>query len=191
MKKAQVLIILAQGFEEMEAVIPYDLLLRAGIDVVMASLDGGQYVTGAHGLTIESTMALENAGTDFDLILLPGGLPGSQYLAESDAVCKHIHQQLTDGKYVAAICAAPAFVLAKACDVVSGKNVTGYPGTEEMLAESGGNVVDSNVVQDGNLITAKGPGAAADFALKIISTLIDQETANEIASQALFPVKSQ
>ncbi|RUA12300.1 MAG: DJ-1 family protein [Flavobacteriia bacterium] len=173
----------------MEAVIPYDLLLRAGIDVVVASLNGEKSVTGAHGLTVESTVALENAGEDFDLILLPGGLPGSEYLAKSDAVCQRVQQQLKAGKYVAAICAAPAFVLAKACDVVKGKNVTGYPGTEEMLSESGGNVVDCNAVQDGNLITGKGPGAAADFALKIISVLKDQETADEVASQALFSVE--
>ncbi len=170
----------------METVIPHDLLSRAEIPVILASLQGEKYVTGAHGLTLATDVALSDAENDFDLILLPGGLPGSQHLADSDAVCERVKSQLNSEKFVAAICAAPAFVLAKACDVVRGKKVVGYPGTESTLAECGGNLVAENVVKDGFIITGKGPGAAADFALEIIATLKDQATADEVGSQSLF-----
>ena len=182
---SKALIILAEGFEEMEAAIPYDLMQRAGIEVTLAGLTGTT-VSGAHGLQMVSRNLADVDSGDFDLILLPGGLPGAKYLAESPAVREIIRQQLDSGKTVAAICAAPALVLAEACDVVRGKTVCGYPGTEDVLEQHGARVSQEDVVQDGQIITGRGPGAAAAFALQIIAVMVNRATADEVGRQSLF-----
>jgi protein deglycase len=162
----RVLVPLAEGFEEIEAVTIIDVLRRAGIEVVIAGLAPGP-VTGSHGIRIDTDLPLAQArAADFDLIALPGGLPGADHL-ERDP---HLRQLLTDmaaaGKTVSAICAAPK-VLAGA-GLLQGRRATSYPG---FLDPRQVRYREDPVVVDGQLITSRGPGTALAFALTLVETL--------------------
>ena len=171
-----VLVLLAQGFEEIEAITPIDLLRRAGAKVTVATLKEDRAV-GAHGITVLSDTTLEKLGDRlFDCVVLPGGGEGSENLAASAAVLTKVIQIAQEG-VVAAICAAPAVVLGKT-GLLDGRKVTGYPGTAELV--EGLVFEDDGVVVDGNLITAKGPAFAMDFALAIIKKLFGDEKEEQI-----------
>lgn len=176
-----VLVLLAQGFEEIEAVTPIDLLRRAGAKVTVATLKEDR-ATGAHGITIVSDTTLEKLGDQlFDCVVLPGGGEGAENLAASAAVLKKVIQVAQEG-VVAAICAAPAVVLGKT-GLLEGKKVTGYPTTEELVEELV--FEEEAVVVDGDLITAKGPAFAVDFALAIIAKLFGNEKEQAIRAEIL------
>jgi len=153
MKK--VAILLADGFEEVEAVTPADFLFRAVIDDLPESLDG---------------------------LILPGGMPGSKNLAESDNVLSLIKSYFSRGKLIAAICAAPAVVLEKA-GILDSKMVTCFPGYEDDFSNSVFKY--DRVVVDNNIITSRAPGTAAEFALKIIEILTGKEAAENIFKKTL------
>lgn len=183
MKKACIL--LAEGFEEVEAVTPIDYLRRAGIEVRVLGL-GGRTIGGSHGITIVADAALEEiaAATTYDAVIVPGGMPGAAHLAESQEVVALIRRHFAAGGIIAAICAAPAVVLHGACGIMEGKRFTGFPGTEGKV--KGGMPVDEKVVVDGNLITSKGAGTAGEFAVAIIKALLDEEEAETIAERVLM-----
>jgi len=166
MKK--VVLFLADGFEEVEAVTPIDFLRRAGIEVITVGLTG-KLVTGAHNITIQADTVLNDFKADTDGILIPGGMPGSANIAASRKVRTIVQDFDREEKLVAAICAAPALVLGGA-GVLKGRSFTCYPGME---GEAGpdGHYTGDRVVVDGNLITGNGPGGAAEFAGAVISYL--------------------
>lgn len=180
-----VLIPLADGFEELEAVTIIDLLRRAGITVVSASL-GTQTVSASRGVRLVTDTSLNDViYDDFDMIVLPGGLPGSTNLDKDShihAILKRLHQS---GNAIAAICAAP-LVLAN-CGLLEGKRATCYPGV--LTQEEWPSIRLSNdpVVIDGTILTSQGPGTAIDFALAIIEYLTDSQTRNQVEAGLVRP----
>ena len=176
-------ILLAEGFEEIESVIPIDLLRRGGVEVTVIGVSGLE-VTGAHGIPVRSDVALDDADTDsLDVLILPGGMPGSSNLAAEERVNKLVRQFAAQGKLIAAICAAPALVLAP-LGVLDNKRVTCYPAMKERAPEI--DFLDEGVVKDGSMITGQGPGKAAEFALAILEELQGPETARKIGTASLF-----
>jgi 4-methyl-5(b-hydroxyethyl)-thiazole monophosphate biosynthesis len=164
-----VLVPLAQGCEELEAVTVIDLLRRAGIEVVSAALDDGP-VKASRGTVFIADTSLDQALTrDFDMVVLPGGLPGADYLNDDARIQTLLQTMARQGKYTAAICAAPK-VLATA-GLLEGKRATCFPGVLENLKLPATELESSAVVKDGKVITSRGPGTAMDFALQLIEVL--------------------
>lgn len=170
---ARVLVPLAQGCEELEAITIIDLLRRAKIEVVSAGLTVDT-VTCSRGVVIVPDVALENIlDQHFDMIVLPGGLPGADYLEDDIRIRQLLHNIQQQGGYVAAICAAPK-VLASA-GLLADKRATSYPGVVDKMDLPGTQYVDKAVVSDGKVITSRGPGTAMDFALELIEKLRGKE----------------
>ena len=160
---------LAAGFEDLEAVTITDLLRRAGVDVITVGLTEGG-VIGARGLVVVPDKTLADVMSEtFDLIALPGGLPGADNLRDDVRIIERLQHHAEQGKVVAAICAAPK-VLAKA-GLLEGKVATSYPGVLESLDLPTTTLSDEPVVESGNIITSRGPGTAMDFALALIEKL--------------------
>lgn len=175
---ARVLVPLAQGCEELEAVTIIDLLRRAGIEVTSAGLNAGS-VTASRGVTLIPDTDLESAlKSDYDMIVLPGGLPGADHLDDDERIRSVLKKMANNGKYTAAICAAPK-VLANA-GVLAGKTATSYPGFLDGLGLSDTTLSNEAVVRDGKVITSRGPGTAIDFALELIEVLSGKEKRNEV-----------
>jgi len=174
-----ILIPLAEGCEELEAVTLIDLLRRADISVITASLSDNGAVTASRGVRLLADTSLENIiYDDFDMIILPGGLPGATNLDADPrihAILKRLYQA---NKAVAAICAAP-LVLANA-GILNGKTATCYPTTLNSSDWPEINISDNAVVIDDRVLTSKGPGTAMDFALAIIEYLKDSQTRNVV-----------
>ena len=170
--------LLADGFEEIEALAPADLLRRAGISIVTVSIGEGSVVTGAHGISVATDAHISDIEdcSDAEMLILPGGMPGTTNLNASEDVHKLIDSAVENGKRIAAICAAPMILGEKG--LLNGKNATCYPGFEAHL--KGAKEVGGRVVTDGLVTTAKGAGAAVEFALELISLLCDTETAEKI-----------
>lgn len=180
----EVYLFLAEGFEELEVVTPVDLLRRAGISVNTVSISGKKEVTGAHGITLHADLLFEQCDfTHADLLMLPGGMPGTKNLGEHQPLCQLLTEHNEKGKRIGAICAAPS-VLGQ-LHLLEGKKATCYPGFESYLGDS---YVDDSVVVDGNVITAKGPGVAYDYALCLIYLLKDKDTADRVASQSIYNI---
>ena len=183
-KKAVVL--LAEGFEEVEAVTPIDYLRRAGVDVTTAAIGGTAAVKGARGIqVIADTTLAELAGRagEFDAVIVPGGMPGAANLAASKEVSSLLTDMAAADKLVCAICASPAVVLAP-LGLLSGKKFTCYPDMEKQV--SGGTWSEDKVVIDGGIITSRSAGTAGDFAAAIISKLIDEAAGKKIADAVLL-----
>ncbi len=175
----KVLVPLAEGFEEIEAVTVIDVLRRADIEVVVAGI-GGTSVKGAHHIlvTAESEIGgIHESG--FDAVVLPGGMPGSANLRDDGRVLSIIRSIHGRKGIVAALCAAP-IVLAEA-GVIDEKNVTCYPGFEKELG--GASYSPKPVIVDGNIVTGKGPGCAIPFALKLVEILSGEERARGLKNQ--------
>lgn len=178
-----VYIFLAEGFEEVEAVTIIDYLRRAGIDIRSVSITVDINVTGAHAILMKSDLLIEDA--DFDaceMIVLPGGLPGTDYLAADERLTTKIKEFAAAGKKVAAICAAPT-VLAEA-GVLNGIKATCYPSRKDEL--NGAEYVEDAVVTDGIVTTSRGPSTAVRFALELIKLLKDQKTSDLIKADILL-----
>jgi len=198
-KKA--LVLLADGFEDVEAITPIDYLQRVGIEVTTVSISDSTTVTSKWGgiKVIASTTLAEIAKKsvgDWDAIILPGGMPGATNLAGSKETSALIKEMAAAGKLICAICAAPAIVLAP-LGLLNGKNFTCYPGMEEKVtanccAESNCGCCanskwsDARVVTDGNVITSRGAGTAGEFAIAIIEKLLDKAAAQKIAETVLL-----
>jgi 4-methyl-5(b-hydroxyethyl)-thiazole monophosphate biosynthesis len=175
---ASVLVPLAQGCEELEAVTVVDLLRRADIDVITAGLDA-QPVRASRGMTLIPDMSLDEAlQLEFDMIVLPGGLPGADHLRDDQRVIGLLKKMAAADRYTAAICAAPR-VLAHA-GLLDGKRVTSYPGTLDIEAVPGIDYQETPVVMDDKVITSRGPGTAMDFALTLIETLAGKHRRDEV-----------
>ena len=178
-----VLLFLATGFEEIEALATVDILRRAGINVQMVSVTGEYTVTGSHAINVETDFLIEDA--DFDsasMLILPGGLPGSTNLAAHELLCQRIQEHVASNRPVSAICAAP-LVLGR-LGLLAGHRATCYPGVEGELA--GATYTSAMVEQDGLFITGKGPAAAFDFAYTIVERLLDKATADGIRAGMLW-----
>lgn len=175
---ASVLVPLAQGCEELEAVTIIDLLVRAGVEVVTAGLEEGP-VTASRGVVLLPQMTLEQAlERDYDMVVLPGGMPGASNLENDLRLRELLRTMAVDGKFTAAICAAPR-VLASA-GVLSGKRATSYPGHLDQMDLPDVEYRQEAVVQDGKVITSRGPGTAMDFALHLVEQLVGREKRNEV-----------
>lgn len=172
-----VLIPLAHGFEEIEAVTPMDVLRRAGAEVTVAGL-GGVGVQGSRGVRILADMTIEDCRKrQFDLILLPGGMPGAANLADNPVLKAMLLAQRERGGLIAAICAAPALVLAP-LGLLEGRRATCYPSFADRMGQA--RCEDSQVVQDGDLITAAGPGTAMALALHLVQALCGPDREAEV-----------
>ena len=178
---SRAIIILADGFEEIEAVTCIDLLRRAEIETVILGLDAID-VRGSRGIWIKADMAFDGFNEPFDAIILPGGMPGADNLASSEKLLAAIRKAYELGRICAAICAAP-LVFAKA-GILNGKKATCYPGCESRV--TGASIVNDEVVTDGNIITSRAVGTAIPFALEIIKTLAGKTTAEKIKAGILY-----
>ena len=160
-------LILAPGFEEVEAVTPVDFLRRAGVDVKLFGI-GAKRIAGSHGIVVEADAALEELARTPAGLIVPGGMPGAANVAASEKALEVIRGVFAAGGLVAAICAAPVVVLQEA-GVLRGRRVTCYPGFENRFR--GCTCVEDRVVVDGNVVTSRGPGTAAEFAVKLVEIL--------------------
>jgi len=180
---AKVYIFFADGFEEIEGLTVVDLLRRAEIEITMVSITGNRNVLGAHRIALIADALFEEMNyEDAAMLVLPGGMPGTNYLMQHeglDVLLKELHAK---GKPIAAICAASSVLGMKG--ILNGKNATCYPGFEEKLL--GANVLKTSVVVDGNVITSRGMGTAIDFSLSIIHYLIGGNAASKIAEAILY-----
>lgn len=181
--KKQVLLILADGFEEIEAVTPIDVLRRAELDVVVAGL-GKKVVTGAHGIKFEADMELKAYAGSPDAVVLPGGMPGAANLAASPLVADWLQRVFKANKIIAAICASPGVVLSP-LGILNNKQATCYPGYEDRFGATTRGTKD-RLVRDGNVITSRGPGTAFEFSLAIVSELAGKSVAERLADGMIF-----
>jgi 4-methyl-5(b-hydroxyethyl)-thiazole monophosphate biosynthesis len=174
---------LAAGFEDIEAVTPLDIFNRAGLHVTVASVEPGP-VKAAYGVTILTDMTVDGLPDGlFDAVVLPGGLKNAALLANHDRVVQIVRKHFEAGRLAAAICASPSRVLGEAAGIIHGRRVTGDPAFNNRLTGAGGNVVEESVVVDGNLITAMGPGAALQFGLAIVEYLLGVAPADDLAGK--------
>ncbi len=184
MRKTAV-IVLADGFEEIEAVTPIDTLRRAGVEVVLAGV-GKTEVKGSRGIKILADTKLEEYQGLPDALILPGGIPGAENLRDSQAVTDLIQKMKKNDKIIAAICAAPGLVLARQ-GVLQGKKATGYPGYEKEFS-AGTTLLNEAVVRDGKILTSRGPGTALQFSLELVRMLVDDAMAAKLAGAMLAAV---
>lgn len=172
---------LAEGFEEVEALAPLDLIRRAGLEIKTVGV-GSKTVVGSHGIPVVADMTADKLSDDApDMVILPGGMPGTKNLDSCETVHKAIADAVKNDAYLCAICAAP-MILGK-LGLVRGKNAVCYPGFEEYL--DGATIPNTKVVRDGKIITAKGMGAAVEFGLAIVSALKGDKMADDLASATI------
>ena len=179
-----VLILLADGFEEAEALVPADLLRRAGAQVALVGVTG-KVVTGAHGIAVVSDLTVEEASAEgLELLVVPGGLPGVTNVAASESAMALVKAAAEGDGYLAAICAAPSVVLGP-LGILKDYKATCYPGMEGGM-EGAEPQKGYSVVVDGDIITGEGPGAAFDFGLTLVRVLKGEEIAGKVASDACW-----
>ena len=176
-----VYLLLADGFEELEALSPLDILRRGGIDIKTVGVSGKE-VTGSHGITVTADILPEEAIEIPELVIFPGGMPGSLNLDSAAITDTLIERTLKNGGALAAICAAP-LILGKR-GLLKGKKAICYPGFESYL--EGALIADTPVVTDGAFTTAKGMGVAFEFGLALLARLTSKEKADEIAASAQY-----
>ncbi|MBO7310484.1 MAG: DJ-1/PfpI family protein [Clostridia bacterium] len=168
---------LAEGFEEIEALCPLDLLRRVNLDITTVGV-GNKFITGAHGITVKADIVdTELSYSSLDMIFLPGGMPGTLNLAASDTVINAIKDAYRADAYIAAICAAPSIL--GDMGLLKGKKAVCYPGFEERLI--GAEIPEQNVVLDGKILTAKGMGVALEMGLEIVKIFCGEETAKKLS----------
>ncbi len=176
---AKVYVFLADGFEDVEALIPIDVLRRGGVDVVTVSTTEFPLVESAHGVNIEADIQFEQGDfSDADLLFLPGGMPGATNLFAHEGVRQALLKQAAAGKKIAAICASPAVVLSP-LGILDGKRATCYPGFEQALTSA--KYTGDLVTVDGNVTTGEGPAAAFPFAYELLSQLVNKQTSDQVA----------
>ena len=180
MKK--VYVFLADGFEEIEAITPIDVLRRADIEVTTVSISNNLYVKGAHNITIMADKLFsECTFSDAHLLVLPGGLPGTLNLNQHDALKNLLVEYFNQEKLIGAICAAP--IVLGGQGLLKNKKATCYPGFEKQLNEA--NYTGLPLEVDNNIITANGVGSAMKFSLQLISMLKDEATATELSKKMM------
>lgn len=180
---AKIYVFLADGFEEIEGLTVVDLLRRAGAEVVMTSVGGEKTVCGSHGIAVEADALFEELDFgDADLLVLPGGMPGTKYLGAHEGLTALLKKQHAAGGGIAAICAAPS-VLGD-LGLLQGKEAVCYPGFEERL--TGARTGMQSVVTDGNITTSRGMGTAIDFGLELTRRLFGEEKAESLAKAIIY-----
>jgi 4-methyl-5(b-hydroxyethyl)-thiazole monophosphate biosynthesis len=191
-KKA--IVLLAEGFEEVEAVTPIDYMRRAGIEVTIAALaaqeqcDGLPVLKGSRGIQVNADTFLGKLlpkAADWDAVVAPGGLKGAENLAACKTTGAFLKDMAAAGKLACAICAAPALVFSP-LGLLAGKKYTCYPGMEERVKDKTAIWSEDRVVTDGNIITSRGAGTAGEFATAIINKLLGEETGKKIAASVLL-----
>lgn len=175
--------LLADGFEEIEAIGTLDILRRAGMDILTVSINAGYEVTGAHGVTVKADIVLNQEMGEPEWIILPGGMPGASNLADDSRVREMLIKQNNIQGNIAAICAAPAVVLAP-LGILDGLDATCYPGFEAQCSKS--NVKGERVAVTERVITGKGPGCTFEFALAIVEKAFGKDTATRIMSEMIM-----
>lgn len=180
---SKVCVFFAEGYEEIEALTVVDVLRRAKIDTKMVSVTGSRTVTGAHQVAVEMDALFEEIDySDTDMLVLPGGMPGTKNLEKHEALMKLVEQFNEDGRYLSAICAAPSILGHKG--ILEGKKACCYPSYEPEL--KGAKVSFENVCKDGKVITARGMGCAIPFALEIIELFSGEEAADQMADSIIY-----
>ncbi|MEW6325171.1 MAG: DJ-1 family glyoxalase III [Nitrospirota bacterium] len=174
--KKTVVVPLAQGFEEIEAVTVIDILRRAGVEVIVAGVSPDP-ITGRNGIRLVADRPIsEVKAADIDMVVLPGGAQGTEYLAKCASTQQLLKDSAARGKYLAAICAAPTVL--SGLGLIDGKRVTSHPSVETKLGKV--SYSDHRVVIDGNVITSRSPGTAMEFAMALVEILAGKEKAGEI-----------
>lgn len=176
-----VYVFLADGFEEIEGLTVVDLLRRADCDVRTVSVMGRKAITGSHQIQLEADIVFEDMDGRADMLVLPGGLPGTNHLKAHRGLAKLLTSRYEQGDWVAAICAAPSVF--EGLGFLKNRRATSYPGC---IGEEVGQYLEQPVVKDGNVITSRGVGTAIPFALKLIEVLKGAEKADEIASSIIY-----
>ncbi|WP_137818271.1 DJ-1 family glyoxalase III [Pseudomonas sp. 2FG] len=180
---ARALLAVADGVEDLETVTLIDVLRRADIELLVASIENRRMLTCARGTRLTAdAMLVDVLAQDFDLIVLPGGMPGAQHLADHQPLAEQVREHAAAGKLFAGICAAPAVAL-QSYGVLKQRRMTCYPAFSDRL--SGCTFVDQPVVVDGNCITSQGPGTALEFALTLVEQLLGKGKRKEIAKAML------
>ncbi len=177
-----VYIILGAGFEEVEAIAPWDILRRGGVEVQYAGI-GGLEMTGGHGMTVKADITVEEMDwAAMEMIVLPGGMGGVHSILACPTAMEAIAHAWEQGRFVTAICAAPT-VLAK-IGITDGKRAVCYPGLEDQMGAA--SMEDTPAVRDGRLVTGQGPGAALDFGYLLLETLKGAEAAAQVRSEMVY-----
>ncbi len=175
-------VFLAEGFEETEAIVPIDMLRRCGKDVATVGVTG-KTVTGAHDIPVVCDITIDEAKPDgLEMIVLPGGMPGTKNLAANERLRKIINHCITNKIFIGAICAAPSIL--GSMGILNGKSAVCYPGFETAL--TGAKVSQEPAVRDGMIITARGAGAALEFSHELICALTDKDTADNLAGNIIW-----
>ncbi len=183
MKKAA--IFFAEGYEEIEALTVVDLCRRAGIDIQMVSVTGAEYVTSSHQVCVRMDAKIEELDFEtLDMLILPGGMPGTRNLEKVPTLTEQLKRFAADGKYVCAICAAPS-VLGH-LGILNGKKACCYPGFEKDL--NGAEISYLACTVDGNVITARGMGCAIEFSKAIITALQDADAAAKVSQSVIYRI---
>ena len=179
-------VFLAQGFEETEAIAPIDILRRCGKEVITVGI-GDNIIKGSHGIAVvtDTEDKLVELNSDLEMIVLPGGMPGTINLEASETVQKAIDYCIANDLYIGAICAAPSILGHKG--LLKGKKATCYTGFEQEL--TGAEVLDDPAVIDGKIITARGAGVAVDFGLKLVEALVSKEKSEKMGEALLWTKK--
>ena len=179
----KVFVFLADGFEEIEGLTVVDFLRRAEIDTVMVSVGDSKRIIGSHRIEVKADImfheVLEPEGSMF---VLPGGMPGTLHLKEHEGLCKLLKKAYANGKYIAAICAAPTVL--EACGLLEGKTATSYPAMEKELVSA--DYQTDKVVADGKIITSRGMGTAIDFAAKMVEIFKGTDTKDELLDSIVY-----
>ncbi|MGQ9685218.1 MAG: DJ-1 family glyoxalase III [Thiobacillaceae bacterium] len=180
-----VLVPLAPGFEDLEATTIVDILRRAGVEVITAGLTPG-LVQGSRGLRVQPDVSLDEVlDRDFDMIALPGGMPGSEHLKNDPRVQALLKRMSNEGRYTAAICAAPMALAA--AGLLDGRRATSYPGVVDKLNLPGTVYLSEPVVVDGKVVTSRGPGTAMDFALALAELLVGRAVRDQVEAALVRP----
>ncbi len=179
------LVPIANGSEDIESVTLIDVLRRAGIEVTVASVHAEAAITAARGTRITADALMSNCSDQvFDLIALPGGMPGAQNLGECAALLEILAEQKGAGRLYGAICAAPAVAL-EPNGLLEGRTATAHPGFQDRLADQ--SRVSERVVVDGNCVTSQGPGTALEFALTLVECLLGKEKRDAVGAPMVLP----
>lgn len=181
-----VYVLLAEGFEEVEALTPVDLLRRSKVETKMVGVTGTA-VKGSHGITVQADISMDDIAdwNAADMIVLPGGMPGTTNLYADTRVTNAVRECYDNGKYIAAICAAPSIILG-GMGLLQGKQATCYPGMEDGM--KGAEAQPRTCVTDGKIITACGVGGALDFACALVAALCGEEQAKKAATSVVHHV---
>lgn len=180
---AKAYVFLANGFEDVEALAPVDILRRGGVEALLVSTTGTKEVTSAHGVTLLADLTIEEANLqDADLLMLPGGMPGAANLNEHEGVRSALLGQAEKGGFIGAICAAP--LVLGGLGLLQGRRATCYPGFEQYLI--GADVTGELVTVSGNITTGKGPGAAFAFGYALLQNFVSEEQVEQLKQGMIF-----